>query len=241
MSGARFFAERDPDDATRAWLDEDATRHARARRLRLGSVVGAILGPGFEQEAEIVAFERGRTSLSLRAQRSPTEADPSDELILVLGHADPARTDFAIEKATELGATAVVLFRAARSQSPLPAASRLARWQRLMRSACEQCGRTSLPELRVAEDLGGALQALPSRCAVFGFDQQGQPWSHALAGRSAARAAVIGPEGGLDESELQRLADFGATLVSLGPRWLRFETAAAIALGLLGKAGGVGP
>ncbi len=238
MSRPRFFAHGAQEDPTHAWLDADATRHARARRLRIGDRLGAILGHGIEHDAEIVAFTPERTALALGERLPPSPADPGYDLHLLLALAEPTRLDFAIEKATELGTSRIVLFRARRSQARELQAARFERLQRVARAACEQCGRTWPPPITSVASLEQALATLPGNSRVFGFDAGGAPWATiaAAAPRAAgatSQAAVIGPEGGLATDELDFLRQRGATLISLGPRLLRLETAAVVALGLL--------
>ncbi len=241
MSRARFFAHSAPDDPTRVWLDADATRHARARRLRVGDRLGAILAPGVEYEAEIVSFTSERTALTLGERLPPSPADPIGDSRLLLALAEPTRLDFAIEKATELGTSGVVLFRARRSQARDLPPARLERLQRVARAACEQCGRTWPPAITCVAGLEQALATLAGTGLVFGFDASGAPWAtiaHPAApspsgAAGVPQAAVIGPEGGLAGDELDLLRQRGAALISLGPRLLRLETAAVVALGLL--------
>jgi 16S rRNA (uracil1498-N3)-methyltransferase len=228
----RLFASRDADDAERACLDREATRHLRALRLGIGDTLHAILGPGEAFAATLESVTARGSTLRLGDRLPPTDADPTHAVRLLLALAEPSRLDLVVEKATELGVTELVFFRSARSQTARLPATRLERFARIARSACEQCGRTTPPALSQSPDLKTALMKLPASSHLLAF-------SPTAGNREPARpprdtALVIGPEGGLTQEEMQALTERGANMLSLGPRILRFETAALAALARLG-------
>lgn len=229
MSRPRYFATPDPQDAGLAWLDAETARHLRARRLGIGDGVNAILGPGEEYRAVLKATSRNNATLSLGERIAAAAADPAQPLILLLALADPPRLDLVAEKATELGATELLFFRAARSQHSALAASRRTRLARIARLAAEQCGRTTVPGIGEEESLDGALERIPEETQRFAFSPEAQT---ALPARElrGPRALLIGPEGGFAPEELRQVQARGWELLSLGPRILRFETAALAAL-----------
>lgn len=230
----RFFVDVDPRDAARAVLDATAARHLRALRLTRGDEVCAIVGPGREHAAVIERLERERAVLSLGAALPPSGRDPAVERALAIGLGDAARMDVAIEKATELGATAIQPFAAERSQTRTVAAARLERWRRIARAACEQCGRTREPAVRPCVDFDGLLASLPRGEEVWLLTPRRATREEravaAAARRRAPAVLVVGPEGGLSEAETARLLEHGARPMSLGRSTLRFETAAIAAL-----------
>ncbi|MFP6663687.1 MAG: RsmE family RNA methyltransferase [Deltaproteobacteria bacterium] len=232
MSIPRLFASRDPDDATSARLDHEATRHLRARRLGVGDTLEAILGPGeaFHATVESVASKGARLQLGRRL--APSAADPTHARVLLLALAEPSRLEFVVEKATELGVTEIVFFRGARSQAAQLPSSRLERFARIARSACQQCGRTVPPALHQIADLNAALTELPAAMPLLAFAPTAA--SRGPLSPQEDMALVIGPEGGLTPEELQALSERGAEMLSLGPRILRLETAALAALARLG-------
>ena len=139
----------------------------------------------------------------------------------------PARLDWAVEKATELGVTGVHIFSAARSQGADTAriGEKCLRWERLARAAMKQCGRAWCP--RVHRHAGLAQLLTDSGCHEFLVaDPEGGNWSPS--GSPAERLLLVGPEGGWSEDELALLSDRGARQVTLGPRRLRTETAAIV-------------
>lgn len=232
MSAPRLFVRTDPDTPDHARLASDGAAHLRALRLDVGGTFEAILGPGKVRRATIEKITRRGAELRLGSNVDPGPGDPTHPLHLLLALADLSRFDGVIEKATELGATHVLPFRAARSQVSRLTKSRLERWERIARSACEQCGRTTPPELGTEASLEDRIAALPAGTRVVAFSPESERrWAAGDAGH-APLALVIGPEGGLTPGEIAWLEARGANLRHLGPRVLRFETAAIAALTL---------
>jgi 16S rRNA (uracil1498-N3)-methyltransferase len=244
----RLFVARDAADPERATLDADGVRHLRALRLAAGDELCAIVAPGRERRATVERIARDHAILRLGSELPPNLCDPRRACTLAVALGDLARFDLIVEKATELGATAIQPFAAARSQVRTVPASRLERWRRIARAACEQCGRTVAPEIAPCVDFAALLDIADATMVVWvlspphdadAADRDGaarEPRSNAgeLAADAGADArallVVVGPEGGLDDDERRRLAAHGARAVTLGPRVLRFETAAIAAL-----------
>ena len=169
-----------------------------------------------------------------------TESSLPVELIQGLGRAD--HMDWMIQKTTELGVNRIALFNAERTQSPLKSVKlekKMQHWRSVAISACEQSGRALIPEITFYHDLGQVLATTSTDCKLL-LDFCGDSLTSVLQQRAknTPLAILLGPEGGLNptEIELAKLSDFAP--VTLGPRVLRTETAAisaiAIAQSLLG-------
>jgi 16S rRNA (uracil1498-N3)-methyltransferase len=143
--------------------------------------------------------------------------------------------DWVIQKATELGVRRIVPVLTERSVVKLDerlAQRRREHWQAITVAACEQCGRNRLPvvdaPLRLREFLalpGPAVRYQLQPGAALTLAQLPQPL--------AAAELLVGPEGGLSEEETTLAARFGFQGLALGPRVLRTETAAIVALATL--------
>jgi 16S rRNA (uracil1498-N3)-methyltransferase len=234
---ARLFVTSDPTREGCARLDAAGARHLRALRLKPGDEITAILGPARQHRARIEAIERSGATVVLGESIEAARADPRRPCILAVGLGDLARMDLVVEKATELGATGIQPFVAARSQVNQVSQARLARWRRIALAASEQCGRSVPPE--VCSPI--PFEQLRSACAAGGtvllFTPSATARPVSALGPSAEAAErgftlVIGPEGGLTDAEIARLSE-NALSVKLGGRTLRFETAAIAALAAL--------
>jgi 16S rRNA (uracil1498-N3)-methyltransferase len=142
--------------------------------------------------------------------------------------------DVIVQKATELGVARIIPVQSRRGVvrlDPAQAASKAAHWRAIVVSACEQCGRNRLPAVETPRRLLEYLGSLTVGGARLLLDPGGGPRRAAPIG--AEVTVAIGPEGGLDEEEIEafRLAGFEA--MRLGPRVLRTETAAIAALACL--------
>ena len=212
-----------------------ASSHYLARVLRV--VVGQPLvlfnGDGFDYAASVEKASKTGIEATITARLPATPESPL-RTTLVQCLARGERTDFALQKATELGLTVFQPVEAARTEvrlKPDRLEARLAHWQKVIISACEQSGRARLPELRPPVDLATwAISEADGRRLVLA------PGEHpALAQIELAGAVeiLVGPEGGFEDQELDLLQRSGVTAVSLGPRILRTETAGPVALAIV--------
>jgi 16S rRNA (uracil1498-N3)-methyltransferase len=143
--------------------------------------------------------------------------------------------DLLVEKATELGVTAIAPLHLRRCVAT--GSGRLTRWRAIAREAAEQSGRTRLPAIEAPVPLATFLATLPAEAIRLALweGEGGLPF-HSLdvAGlRSRPAVLVVGPEGGLSREEVETLREAGFALLTLGPRILRAETAPLAALALL--------
>ncbi len=207
-------------------------RHYLAEVLRLtpGAEVEVFDGRGGRYAGRLDA---GLESVSL-GPREEGRA-PAAELALLFALAKGEKVDLVVQKATELGVARIVPFAAARSVVRLEGPKgeeRARRWRRIAEEAARQCGRSDVPEVAAPLPLAGALAALSPGSAAVVFQPGGASLAM-LPPPAAGIAAVVGPEGGLDEDELRACELAGAARASLGPRVLRAETAAIVAVALL--------
>ena len=155
---------------------------------------------------------------------------PSD-VWLLFAPIKKERTDFIVEKATELGAAVIQPVRTDFTQSERV---RLDRLRAHAVEATEQCGGTVVPEVRDLAPLDRVLSGWPEGRRLMFCDEALAGAGRGLAGAERGPWAIlVGPEGGFSEGERARLAALPfATAVSLGPRILRADTAAVAALTL---------
>lgn len=215
-------------------LPEGPARHV-ARVLRLGEGAPLRLFDGRGSEAEAMLVEAGRKRVVARVE-ALHEGRGESPLAVHLGQAISKgdRMDYAIQKAVELGVAEITPLYTEHGDVRLKGereTRKLAHWQAVAVSACEQCGRATVPPVHapvaLAEWLAGRDEAL--RLVLH----PGTPGALEREDAIASAALLIGPEGGLSDAEIDAAtaADFAA--LTLGPRILRTETAPVVALTLL--------
>ncbi len=220
-----------------AALSRDATRHAlRALRLRQGEMLVLFDGRGGEYLAQLVHAREPEAEVQI-VRFDPREAELAWPITVAQGLSSGDRMDWTIEKAVELGASAVAPLAMARSVTRLAgdrARTRRDHWQALAVAASAQCGRNRIAEIEPVRPLAEWLGDLPEATLRLSLVPGGAPLATVRRPPAGRRVILLaGPEGGFDDAELQaaEAADFRAT--SLGPRVLRTETAAAAALAML--------
>ncbi len=137
---------------------------------------------------------------------------------------------------TELGVSRFVPWEAARSVvrlEPARAAERSRRWGRIAAEAARQCGRSDVPEVAVPGPLAAALAAPAGFVGLAFHAGAGAPLASLVRPGAPGYLALLGPEGGLTDSEMEACLRAGLAAASLGPRVLRAETAAVAAAALL--------
>lgn len=163
-----------------------------------------------------------------------TDPPLSFPLTLALAWSKNLRRSYVLEKAVELGASNLWFWTAARTQGK-PLDGGQDSWQRTLVAAAKQCGSTWLPKIRVLPTLAtliDASQNLGSRILCWEEASTSSLVSDQLLIHPQGSIVVIGPEGGLEKNETQKMQHAGFQIVSLGTSILRFETAAVFVLSL---------
>lgn len=219
-------------------LPAGAARHAQVLRLQPGDLLQLFDGRSDQLwTAEVTAM--GRSSVAVRLQASRT-VQAELPLAVTLATVMPAndRMDFLVEKATELGATALQPLMGERSVLRLAgdrAEKKRGHWQGVAQAAAEQCGRVRLPTI-------AAVKTLPAWLATLPPLQAGEArWLASPGAAPLTRPAdlnslslLTGPEGGLSEGEERLALAAGFQRIGLGPRILRADTAPLALLAWLG-------
>jgi 16S rRNA (uracil1498-N3)-methyltransferase len=199
-------------------------------RLKTGDELRVFNGRDGEWRCSVAEVLKRGCLLKAEERIRDQILPPDVELILAVVKKSPL--EFAVEKATELGVRRIRLVRTARTQ---PQTIRLDRLDTIAVESAEQTGRMDVPEIVASEPLDALLDGWnPERRLMFCDETGGPPALTALpeAG-GAVWGILIGPEGGFSPDERERLRALPhATVVSLGPRVLRADTAAVTALTL---------
>ena len=169
----------------------------------------------------------------------PQTRESPVEITLLQAFVKGDKPEFIIQKATELGASAISFYTTERTVPLAPNPKREARWRKISIGAAKQCRRSVLPRISVAGSLAKVLAEWESRgalkLALWEGVTEGGTIKEALRSGSGAEGVVVlvGPEGGFSKDEIDAAARAGFRIVGLGPRILRAETAAVAALALM--------
>ena len=242
----RFYCPQALHTGASIALPATAARHVQVLRMQPGQTITLFNGAGGEFDAVIEHMGRQDVRVLVGAHLTiEREAFHQVNLAVVMPAND--RMDWLVEKATELGVHRITPLMSQHSVLRLQserAEKKLAHWQAVTISACEQCGRNTLPQIEALQNLGAWLQSdwvahlqntkdshSAIQAAVLSLHPSTQglsEWSTKHQGTSWL--LLNGPEGGLTDEEdaLARAKGFAA--VNLGERVLRAETAALAAL-----------
>lgn len=214
-------------------LTGENAQHAKVLRLKNGEMVLVCDGAGAECLCEVT--DGSNWSLQVRERReSQTEAAVKVSVYMAFPKAD--KLEHVIQKATELGAYEIIAFPSARCVSRPDEKSlkkKLERWQKIAASAAEQSGRGRIPQVMVLGSFREALQraAQADKALMFYENEQAVTLKMALtSGGYKTVSLLTGPEGGLEEKEVEQAREAGLQVCTLGKRILRCETAPLCAL-----------
>lgn len=241
MAATVFFLNPLPGIGDTAVLDGKEGHHAATvRRIRVGERIVLSDGEGGIADTVVTATERDRVEMTVNSRTEAARPSPTVGLVQALPKAD--RSELAVELATEAGIDSIVPWQSsrcvARWEGP-KATKGVTRWRGVAAAASKQSRRAYVPEIaelhstadvlkhvRGVVDRGGIVAVLHESASDRFSD---------LTFRDVAEVLlVVGPEGGIDDSEIAKLTEAGAVPVLLGPTVLRTSTAAAVALGAIG-------
>ncbi|HEY0393873.1 MAG TPA: RsmE family RNA methyltransferase [Candidatus Elarobacter sp.] len=231
----RFFVEGVHAVGDRvAFAPDDARKLVTVLRKRSGERVQVVDSGGVAYAATLAVTGRDvAATLDARLERGESET----ALRVTVAQAVPKgqKMDLIVEKATELGAHAIVPVRSARVVGHDTSPAKVERWRRIAKSAAQQSGRARVPEVADVHDWDGLLGTFGGYDRVFVPWELAEPrplrevFERALPAASSV-LIVIGPEGGFAAGEVERASAAGGLAISLGRRILRTETAALVVL-----------
>ena len=212
-----------------------SVRVARVLRSNVGDNLVLFNGQGGEYICQIESIDK-RACVCKVIEFKDRSVESPLKLILAQGISKGERMDYTIQKAVELGVNEIIPLTTARTTVNLNRERqqrRLEHWQGIVTSACEQCGRNTLPHVQTimpfAQWLGSyepAYKLVLDPRGAKSITQLANPREHSV-------TVLIGPEGGLSDQELILAQQFGFTPTRCGPRTLRTETAAVAVFAVL--------
>ncbi len=217
-------------------LPDAIAHHLHVLRMETGAQVTLFDGAGGEYAASLTSLEKRRATAEVKLF-TPREAELPHAITLAQALPEGSKMDWIIEKAVELGATAIQPLAAQRCVVRLSAdraSKKAAHWQGIIVAAAEQSGRNRLPHLADIADFSAWIGQHDLHKRILLTPRAEQPLSDwARHHPPQPVTLMIGPEGGFSDAEEKAALDHGALALSMGPRILRTETAGLAALSAL--------
>ena len=234
-TGTRLYCDLPLSPGAEIVLPEAAARHAlTVLRLQTGDTLNLFNGEGGEFRASLVAVSKREARVRLLEFHAAERESPL-EITLALGISAGERMDYSLQKATELGVSAIQPRATERSVVKLAgerADKRLQHWQHVVIAACEQCGRNRVPAVAPVQKFYAYLAAVErNQRRLLLSPDAATPLKRVPP--AASVVLLVGAEGGLAPAECEAAEASGFEPVSLGPRILRTETAPVAALAVL--------
>jgi 16S rRNA (uracil1498-N3)-methyltransferase len=245
MTRRRFYAPpaHFAADEKSLTLSGEETRHARdVLRLQSGDEIFVFDGAGREFQCSVQTISRTQAEVSVTAEVGPARPESSLDLTLAIALLKGEKFDLVIQKATELGVKRIVPLDTERGDVRLrdveSAKKRLTRWRRIALEAAKQTGRAYVPEIDAPLAFNLLLRSAGEkhRIVLMFSEREGKSLSEATNGldpRASAVIAVVGPEGGWTDNEIEFAREGAWKIVTLGGRTLRAETAGITVVVLL--------
>lgn len=228
-------------------LASDEARHLReVLRLKVGDDVYVFDGAGLEFHCRVAVIRRDTADLEVVSEISPAKPESPLRLSLAVALLKGEKFDLVVQKATELGVAGVVPIVTKHADIRLrdasDAAKRVARWQRIALEAAKQSGRAVVPEVRSPMGFESVIQTASqiegehAGQSLMFSERDGQPLLvalRALQKTPSSLTALSGSEGGWADEEIALARDAGWSIITLGGRTMRAETAAITVSALL--------
>lgn len=215
-------------------LDDAVVQHvSRALRMRPGEAIALFNGEGAEYQATLESVEKRRASAYIEGeQQASTESPLKVHIGQCISRGE--RMDYAVQKATETGMNAMTPLLSERCEVKLNTERQQKRqrhWQQIAISACEQAGRSLVPQIQDVDALTHWCQTVEADLKLVLHHHTAAPLAQQDVPGSVA--LLIGPEGGLTEAEVEQAIAAGFQPLALGPRVMRTETAPVAAQAIL--------
>lgn len=236
----KFFVTQDKITENQIIIDtEDVAHISRVLRLGIGDHVTVCDSQGTDYEAEIAEMEQKQIVCSITEKRA-SESEPNIKVTLFQGLPKASKMEYIIQKTTELGISEIVPVKLSRCvvkiDNKKDERKKLDRWQKISEAAAKQSGRGIVPQILEMMTLDEVIERskefdlffVPYEC------EEQKTLKEVLLSRSDIKTVgfIIGPEGGFDPAETEKLHESGIDTVTLGKRILRTETAGEAVLAM---------
>ena len=231
----RFFT-RDIQDGLAVITGEDAQNIARSLRMKVGEQITVCDGNGMDYSGILTLVTPQRAEAQVEEGKA-SRGEPACKITLYQALPKGDKMEWIIQKAVELGVTAIVPVLTRRCVSrpdPKSFQKKLIRYQKISEEAAKQSGRGIIPLIGELMEFPEALKRMSqAEGKVLFYEQSGAPLKELIAPPIREFAVMVGSEGGFDPQEADQAQKMGVPNATLGPRILRCETAPLAALAVI--------
>lgn len=215
---------------------EDVNHITKVLRLSVGDEIVCCDGMGNDYSAKITEYDKKEIRCAI-IEKTKAVTEPELKVILIQGIPKAAKMDYIIQKTTELGISEIYPCEMSRCVAKIENNKKIERWQKIAREAAKQSGRAVIPTVHDPINISGAIEVLKNADIAFvPYECEEESYLRPVLTNSVSPKTVafmIGPEGGFDKSEIDKITDNGIHTVSLGKRILRTETAGEAVLAMV--------
>lgn len=209
-------------------LDSNASSHLiKVLRTKQGALITLFNGDGFDYQCKTLDSNAKKTLIAVES-KTQVNNESNLSITLIQGLSRQDRMEATIQKSIELGVTKIIPVICQRSNTRLAndkKIKKLQHWRKVAISACEQSGRSIVPEVSEINSLTGILPLLNPQAQKFTLHPQASLSLKEVESNQQTIELFIGPEGGLNDEETAFLQQNNFTDICFGPRILRTETA----------------
>ncbi|MDD6564429.1 MAG: 16S rRNA (uracil(1498)-N(3))-methyltransferase [Clostridiales bacterium] len=237
----KFFTARENIKETTLVIDnEDANHIKKVLRIGVGDEITVCDGAGMDYRVSITSIQKSLIECEI-LERKKCDTEPDIEITLYQGLPKAAKMDYIIQKNTELGISRIVPAKLSRCVVKLEGKSaeekKCERWQKIANEAAKQSGRGVVPKIAEPMDIDEIIESVKDSDLVFvpyECEEESRLKTLLNTAKDAKRISfIIGPEGGFDALEIEKLKNAGIKPVTLGKRILRTETAAEAVVSMI--------
>lgn len=231
----RFFIENISDN-NYTLKGEDAHHAIKSLRVKIGENIILCDKNSFEHICKVEKISKDEVLLSvIKSQKNTSESNIKITLYQALPKND--KMDLIVQKSIELGVFKIVPIETSRcisKPSEKSISKKIERWQKIAKEAAKQSGRGIIPNISSPLKLDEAISKIKDydKSLVF-YENGGEKIKNSLKTYDKNISIFIGPEGGFETEEIDKLKSFGATISTLGTRILRTETASLAAISVI--------
>ena len=221
----RFYTPKENFQADKAILNQAETRHLRdVLRLREGAEIHVFDGEGREFLGAVEKISKSETLLEIIREITPSALESGLDLTLAIALLKGEKFDLVVQKSVELGVNRIIPLNTKRADVNLTGSEKkLERWRKIALEAAKQSGRAKLLKIEKPIDFKEFVEAKSGTRILFA-ERNGTSFSAIETAQQII--AVVGAEGGWEDTEIETAREKGFQIITLGGRILRAETAA---------------